>query len=97
MKTILMLVSVLGVLASSTAFASAHLIDVSVKGIFCSSCAKEMRSLFRSQTAVQTASVDMKKGLLHLTMKDGQDLSDDQIKQLVSKDPDFSVEKIQRK
>lgn len=83
-------------LMMSVAFASTKQIDVSVKGMMCSSCAKKMQSKFKTQAGVENVSVDLDKGLVHVSMQDGKDLSDDQIKTLVNT-TDYSVAQIQRK
>ena len=83
-------------LMASAALASPKLIDVSVKGMMCSSCAKTMKTKFQSQNGVQNVSVDLKAGLVHVTMADGKDISDDQIKTLVNS-TDYKVAGIARK
>ena len=81
---------------TSVAFASTKQINVSVKGMMCSSCAKKMQSKFKTQGGVENVSVDLKKGLVHVTMQDGKDISDDQIKTLINS-TDYTVAQIQRK
>ncbi len=95
MKKLVALFFALSLMASA-ALANPKLIDVSVKGMVCQSCAKTMQNKFKAQPAVQTVSVDLKKGLVHLTLKDGQDLTDDQIKTIVDS-TDYKFASAQRK
>lgn len=82
-------------LMTTAAFAATKQIDVSVKGMMCSSCAKKMQSKFKAQGGVQNVSVDLKKGLVHVSMQDGKDITDDQIKTLINS-TEYSVAQIQR-
>ena len=94
MKKMIALVFALGFLTSAT-LASTKQIDVSIKGMMCSSCAKKMQTKFKAQEGVENVKVDLKKGMVHVTLKDGTDMTDDQIKTLVT-DHDYSVAQIHR-
>lgn len=83
------------ILVSSVAFANPKQIHVAVKGMVCESCAKKISTKLQSQDGVQKVKVNLKKGIVDLTMKDGKDLSDDQIKTIVN-DSDYSVATITR-
>jgi copper chaperone CopZ len=83
-------------LMAQAALANPKLIDVTVKGMMCSSCAKTMKTKFQAQNGVQSVNVDLKKGLVHVTMADGKDISDDQIKTIVD-GTDYKVAGIARK
>ena len=94
MTRILTALLALGLFAS-VALANAKQINVSVKGMMCSSCAKKMEGKLKTQDGVEAVSVDLKKGLVKVTLKDGKDLSDDQIKTLLN-DHDYTVGQISR-
>jgi copper chaperone CopZ len=94
MKKLLATLLALGLIAS-VALAGTSNINVSIKGMVCSSCAKKMETKFKAQDGVQNVSVDLKKGMVKVTMKDGKNLTDEQIKALVD-DQDYSVAAIKR-
>lgn len=85
------------ILLSAAAFASTKQINVTIKGMMCSSCAKKMQSKFQNQAEVQAVKVDLKQGTVKLTMKDGKDLTDEQIKGVIGSDDEYSVAGISRK
>lgn len=88
-------VFLIGVLVSSTSFATESQVIVNVKGMVCAFCAQGITKKFKAEPAVSVVDVSLEKKTVKLTIKDGQDLPDAKIESLL-KDSGYSVEKIKR-
>lgn len=91
MKKILLLV-----LMSLSLGAFAGEVNVKVSGMVCSMCAQGIQKKFSGETAIEKLHVDMDKKEVHITIKDGQDISDDTIKKLIT-EAGYNVAAITRK
>lgn len=81
---------------TSSAFAAEKTVDVSVKGMVCAFCAQGIKKKLSAEEAVNKVDVSLEKHLVALNLKDGKDLSDEKITNIL-KDAGFTVEKIARK
>ena len=79
---------------SMTSFAS--MIEVKVSGMVCSMCAQGIQKKFSENSALKGLHVDMDNKLVHLETKDGKNITDKEITQLI-KEAGYNVESIQRK
>lgn len=82
----------LGFSLSATA---AEKITVGVNGMVCSFCAQGIEKKFKANDAVQKIDVKLEKHEVTLDLKDGKNLTDDEITQLL-KASGYGVEKITR-
>lgn len=70
-------------------------LDVKVNGLVCDFCAQALNKVFRKQEAVQDVKVDLDQGLVHIVLKDQQQLDDATVKQLIT-DSGYSVHHIEK-
>jgi mercuric ion binding protein len=79
----------------SSGIAFAKQINVTVKGMVCSFCAQGIKKKFSAEKAVDQVQVDLDHHLVTLKLKEGNDLTNDTITQLL-KDSGYTMEKVQR-
>ncbi len=94
-KLKLKLILVMGALAVSAAWAAPKEIKVHVNGMVCAFCSQGVTKKLKAKEAVQDVLVDMDKKEVRLTVKEGKELSDDEITSAI-KDAGINVEKIVR-
>jgi len=82
MKKIL-LVIVLVFLTISPAQAGEKDVVVEIKGMVCDFCAQSLKKVFGKEDSVNAIAVDLDTQTVTVDVKDGQDLSDDKIKELI--------------
>lgn len=70
-------------------------IDIHVKGLVCDFCARSVEKTFGKNKAVDSVSVDLDAGIIHLVLKEGKILSDETIGKLV-KANGYVLESIER-
>ena len=75
--------------------ASAEEVKVSVNGMVCAFCAQGIQKKFEGESAVNSIDVKLADKLVTLDLKDGENLSDERITQLIT-DAGYAVEGIQR-
>jgi copper chaperone CopZ len=90
---LLALLAFLVVFSASLAFAQTKQVNIIVKGMMCSSCAKKMETRLHALDGVDQVKVNLKSGIINVTMKDGKDLSNDLIVKTIN-DHDYKVAKI---
>ncbi len=83
-------------MATTNAFATGKDINVSVKGMVCGFCAQGIEKKMLKQGSVEKVNVSLKEKLVTLNLKDGKELSDEEITKILI-DSGYSVEKIERK
>jgi copper chaperone CopZ len=66
-------------------FALAGEIQVGVNGMVCSFCANGIEKKFKAEKAVDTVTVDLDKKQVVIKTKEGMDLSDSELKDLITK------------
>lgn len=64
---------------------SQTMITAKVNGMVCDFCARAVTKVFGKEDAVENVHVDLDKGEIHITLKQGQDLTDDRVGELVKK------------
>ncbi len=74
----------------------AETVDVKVSGMVCSMCAQGIQKKFSSQDSVKKLNVDMDNKLVTIETKDGQTISDETIKSLIT-EAGYNVANISRK
>lgn len=79
----------------STPALAAEALKISVNGLVCDFCARAIEKVFSKQEAVDSVSVDLTTKLITANMKDGQTLSDDEIKSLIT-DAGYNLVEIKR-
>ncbi len=79
----------------SSAFASTREVTIGVKGMVCSFCAQGITKKFNAQTAVEAVQVSLERKQVKLTLRDGQNISDETIKDILTK-AGFNVERVER-
>lgn len=86
---------ILLMLVASAAWAEAKNVRIEVKGMVCGFCAQGIEKKFRAQASVDQIDVNLSQKIVTLKLKDGQSLSDDTIKSVLT-ESGYKVEKINR-
>jgi copper chaperone CopZ len=81
------------IVASMPAFAKE--ISVTVKGMVCSFCAQGIEKKFKALEEVKAIHVSLEKKIVKLETKDGNDISDAKIGEILS-EAGYNIDKIQR-
>lgn len=76
--------------------AEAKPISIQVKGMVCAFCAQGIEKKFGKMPQIDKVSVDLDTKLVSLETKDGQDISDDDLKKIIV-ESGYEVVKIERK
>ena len=71
-------------------------ITVKVQGMVCSMCAQGIKKKFTKIDAVKDINVDLNNKFVQIQTKDGQNVSNDKIKELI-KEAGYNVASIERK
>jgi copper chaperone CopZ len=71
-------------------------VRIKVSGMVCSMCAQGIQKKFSSQTSVKEISVNMDEKLVTLQIVEGEEISDDIIKKLIT-EAGYNVSAIERK
>lgn len=79
----------------STLFAAGKDLTVHVNGMVCQFCSQGITKKFKANDSVESVQVDMEKKEVHLSLKDGKDLTDAQITETI-KDAGVNVDRIVR-
>jgi cation transport ATPase len=95
MKTKLAALGILFSLVAGPAWAQAREVKVGVKGMVCAFCAQGIEKKFHAQPAVDHVDVNLGQKQVKLTLKDGQNISDDTIKSVLT-ESGYNVDKIER-
>lgn len=82
------------ILVSSSSFAKE--INVKVSGMVCSMCAQGIKKKFTALSEVNSINVDLDNKLVKIDTKEGTDLSDEQISNII-KEAGYNVSNIERK
>lgn len=85
----------LATLIAFTGNAYADTIKASVNGLVCAFCATAIEKTFMKQPAVEAVKVDLETKLVTITTKEGQNLDDETIKNLIM-DAGYAVTNITR-
>lgn len=70
-------------------------IDIHVKGLVCDFCARSVEKTFGKIKAIDSVTVDLDTGIISLTLKEGEILSDEKIAKLI-KANGYALESIER-
>jgi mercuric ion binding protein len=81
--------------AQSTAFGAAKEIHITVNGMVCAFCAQGITKKFSAEPAVEKVNVSLEKKKVDLALKDGQDLSDETIRRVLT-EAGYAIQKIER-
>lgn len=84
------------VFLAATVAQAAETINVGVNGMVCSFCAQGLTKKFLEEPAVESVDVSLKKKNVRVTLKEGETLSDQTIKDVVGW-AGYTVSKIERK
>jgi periplasmic mercuric ion binding protein len=68
---------------SSVAFANSKTVKITVKGMVCGFCAQGIIKKFKAEPSVEKVDVSLEKQLVTLSLKEGQDIKDEKIKEIV--------------
>ena len=79
----------------SVAVANDQFVTVKINGMVCAFCAQGIMKKFKNIEAVDTVKVDLDNKVVKLTIKRGQVISDDAIKEAVT-DSGFNLETVER-
>lgn len=90
----LLMITILAMFISTGAYAG-QVIHVGVNGLVCDFCAQALEKTFGKKEEVESITVDLTEKLVTITLKDGKDISDDVITQIIL-DSGYNVEKIHR-
>jgi copper chaperone CopZ len=63
----------------------AAMLTVNVKGMVCDFCARAVTKVFGKNDAVENVHVDLDNGEIHVGLKPGANLTDDEVESLVKK------------
>lgn len=75
--------------------AEATMVTANVKGMVCDFCARSVTKVFSKNDAVENVHVDLDKGEIHIGLKPGASLSDDEVKNMVEKSG-YSLTSVER-
>ena len=81
------------VLCALSAFAESA--TISVKGMICDSCAEAVTAKLKSDPAVESVAVNVKKGLVEVTLKQGSKVEDATLKALIA-DAGYTATEVKR-
>jgi len=81
-------------LFSNPVFAATQTIKASVNGMVCAFCAQGIEKKMRAQPQTKDVYVNLKQHIVAIELKDGQTLSNDMIKSLIS-DAGYNVTSIE--
>lgn len=70
---------------SEVAAVEANQVTAKVNGMVCDFCAQAVISMFGREDAVETIEVDLDNGEIRIALKDGAEISDDRVEDLVMK------------
>lgn len=70
---------------TTTAQAQATLLTVNVKGMVCDFCARAVSKVFGKNDAVDSVHVDLDTGEIHVGLKPGMDIADEDVETMVRK------------
>jgi len=90
-----LLALVISMSIGSPLFAVGKDLTVHVNGMVCQFCSQGITKKFKANESVEAVHVDMEKKEVHLSLKDGKDLTDAQITETI-KDAGVNVDKIVR-
>ena len=93
MKNVLLLS--LGMLIVTSAYAAGKEITATVNGMVCGFCAQGIKKKFSAEAAVEKVDVSLEKKTVKIDLKDGQDLDDKRVEELL-KEAGYNVGKISR-
>ena len=79
----------------NTSFANAQKIDIDVNGLVCEFCAYTIEKNFKKKDEIKQVKVDLDQKKVFLEFKEGQNLSDQQIADII-KNNGYNVVKINR-
>lgn len=83
-------------LSVTSSLALASEINIKVSGMVCSMCAQGIQKKFSKIPAVKEIKVDLDAKVVSIVTKDGQDVNDSQIKELIT-EAGYNVANIERK
>ena len=72
-----------------------QILRISVNGLVCDFCARSIEKIFTKNESVDSINVNLEKMLITINLKNGKNLNDDIIKQLI-KDSGYDVAEINR-
>lgn len=87
--------TLVAVLFSLSVVAQAKPVTVQVKGMVCAFCAQGIEKKFKALSEVKTVKVSLETKKVDLETRDGQDVSDERIRAIVT-DAGYEVLKIER-
>ncbi len=83
------------VIITGPAFAAGGVVTAHVDGMVCDFCARSLEKLFGKEEAVEAIKIDLDGKTVTINLKDGQELSDERIEEIVSYSG-YDIEKIDR-
>lgn len=95
MKKLFITTLTIATLLTSPAYALGTSIKVDVNGLVCDFCARALEKVFSKQETVEDINVDLDTKVITINMKDGQNLDDETITNLIT-DSGYNVEGIRR-
>lgn len=91
----LILTTILALTLFTTPAFAAGVARVDVNGLVCDFCARALEKVFGKQDAVEGIVVDLKEKIITINFKDGQNIDDETITELIT-DSGYNVEGINR-
>lgn len=82
MRLLILTLAIMGLFAAP-AFA-AKSINIKVNGMVCDFCAQSVWKVFNDYDAVEDTLVDLDKAMVIVTLKEGQDLTDEQLEKAIN-------------
>lgn len=70
--------------------------EVKITGLVCPLCFSKVEKKFKENAAIQDVKVEMEKKSLLVQFKEGQTLTDDEIKKIIDKDSGYVVSDVKR-
>lgn len=80
------MILILGMMLSQAAFATGREVTVNMQGLFCAFCGQGIVKNLSKEPAVAKVdvSMDVKPQTVHIVLKEGQNLSDEEIKKIIT-------------
>ena len=94
MKNLLTITTILFLSLSGTAFAGEK-VTIHVNGMVCDFCARALEKVFTDEEEVESLEISLSTKTVIVTLKDGQDLSDEALAFLIT-DSGYEVDRVER-
>lgn len=94
-KLLLLMILIFSISVSTYAENTSETVQVQVNGLVCDFCARALEKVFSKEDAVDNINVDLDTKIITIQLKEGQNLENEKISNMV-KDSGYDVKEINR-